>query len=98
MAGMLIMVCVVVFVILMYFCLRTYTRFDREILDISRKRDNGKVEKRSDGLYMYYNGEWHCIDKNYDAEVTYVSPLDADKIISDFNRGIKHASYRNKMF
>ena len=94
MAGLLLITCVVGFVILMYFCLRTYTRFDREILDISRKRDNGKVERRADGLYMYYNGEWHCIDKNSDAEVTYVSPLDADKIISDF----KHASYKNKIF
>lgn len=46
---------------------------------------------------MYYNGEWFCLDKKYDADITYVSPLNRNKIISDFNRGMKFSSMKNEV-
>ena len=95
MVGLLVVVvCVLVFGVV---CIKTYTAFDKKIVDISHKRDNGKIEEREDGVYMYYNGDWYCIDKKYNAEITYVSPLDMDKIISDFNRGVDFSAMKGKM-
>ena len=95
-----VIVCAVVICIILCFiiyvnkCIET---FNKQIVDVSQKRENGKIEEKEDGVYMYYNGEWFCLDKKYDADITYVSPLNRNKIISDFNRGMKFSSMKNEV-
>jgi hypothetical protein len=95
-----VVVCVVVFCALLYFVIATNKcigLFDKQILDISHKREDGIIEEREDGVYMYSNGEWLCLDKKFDAEITYVSSLNKNKIISDFNRGVKFYSMKREV-
>ena len=81
----------IVFLFVLYICFRVTFLFDRKIV----KRKNS-VEK-NDGVYMNYKGRTMCLDKKFDAEITYVSPIDRDKIISDFNRGVKFASLKDSI-
>ena len=89
MLGFAIFVIVVLFVL--YVCLRVTSLFDKKRIKKS------SVEKKNDGVYMNYKGRTMCLDKKSDAEITYVSPIDRDKIISDFNRGIKFASLKDSI-
>lgn len=82
---------VIVFLIVLYVCLRVTSLFDKKRIEKS------SVEMKNDGVYMNYKGRTMCLDKKSDAEITYVSPIDRDKIISDFNRGIKFASLKDSI-
>jgi hypothetical protein len=77
------------------FCIHCKRNISFDESDCLQNYD-GIIEEREDGVYMYSNGEWLCLDKKSDAEVTYVSPLNKDKIISDFNRGVRMASLKGK--
>lgn len=89
MLGFAIFVIVVLFVL--YVCLRVKSFFDKKI------DKKSFVEMKNDGVYMNYKGRTMCLDKKSDAEITYVSPIDRDKIISDFNRGVKFASLKDSI-
>jgi hypothetical protein len=82
---------VIVFLIVLYVCLRVTSLFDKKRIEKS------SVEMKNDGVYMNYKGRTMCLDKKSDAEITYVSPIDRDKIISDFNRGVKFASLKDSI-
>jgi hypothetical protein len=82
---------VIVFLIVLYVCLRVASLFDKKRIEKS------SVEMKNDGVYMNYKGRTMCLDKKSDAEITYVSPIDRDKIISDFNRGVKFASLKDSI-
>lgn len=83
---------VIVVLCVLYICLRVITSL------FDKKRDKkSSVEMKNDGVYMNYKGRTMCLDKKSDAEITYVSPIDRDKIISDFNRGIKFASLKDSI-
>ena len=89
MLGFAIVVIVVLFVF--YVCFRVTSLFD------NKRFEKSSVEMKNDGVYMNYKGRTMCLDKKSDAEITYVSPIDRDKIISDFNRGVKFASLKDSI-
>ena len=82
---------VIVFLFVFYVCLRVTSLFDKKRIEKS------SVEMKNDGVYMNYKGRTMCLYKKSDAEITYVSPIDRDKIISDFNRGVKFASLKDSI-
>ena len=81
---------VIVFLFVLYVCLRVTFLFDK-------KRIKKSSVEKNDGVYINYKGRTMCLDKKSDAEITYVSPIDRDKIISDFNRGVKFASLKDSI-
>lgn len=78
-------------------CIHGEKNISFEELEHLQKCEDGKIEEREDGMYMCSGGKWMCLDKKTDAEITYVSPLNRDKIIYDFNRGVRMASLKGKM-
>lgn len=90
--------CVLMVSLLFYvLCIHGRKNISLNELESSRKCEDGMIEDREDGVYMYSNGEWICLDKKTDAEITYVSPLNKDKIVSDFNRGMRIASLKSEL-
>ena len=90
--------CVIVIGLMFYvLCIHGRKNISVDTLEASRKCNDGMIEDREDGVYMYSNGDWICLDKKTDAEITYVSPLNKDKIVSDFNRGVRFASLKSEI-
>lgn len=74
--------------------------FDEEVLRISKMRElykDGEMKEVGGNCYMYSkkDNSWMCIDKKFDAEITYVSSLNKDKIVSDFMRGVEYANNKD---
>ena len=88
---------IVVSLLFYVLCVHGRKNISFDNLDEQQRCKNGTIEDREDGVYMCSNGEWMCLDKKIDAEITYVSSLNTDKIVSDFNRGVCFASLKREV-